>query len=446
MLEHDLLAHPPPLTRFGWVDNAGLSRAKAVTPRSLPGALRYGFGMTVGQQALPMMVDAVIPETGLGAVGEVRLKPDLAAAAVLPFTNGQVLLPCDMQTLTGEVWSHCPRSFLKRQLDALAALGYTLRASFENEFYLFRPDGTGGWQPLDETVYATLDAYDTTGPFLDEALSALTATGLEPESYYPESGPGQQEIAIAPALGVGAADRQVLFKTVIRSVARRQGLRASFCAKPVETGAGSGCHLHLSLVRNGENAFYDGADSLGLSPLAYHAIGGLLGHAAGLCALTVPSVNSYRRLQPGWWAGAYACYGLDHREASIRVLSGHLMPGAGGASAHFELKSVDGSCNPYLALGGAVAAMLDGIGRQVSPGPALTGAPGEVIQLPDHAERITPLPTSLTQAADALEADAVLGAALGDDLRRSFLAVRRFEAAYFAEHPELELAAHRFVY
>ena len=446
MLLTDLLSRPPPLTRFGWVDNAGLTRAKAVTPRGLPGALKYGFGMTVGQQALPMMVDAAIQGTGLGAVGEVRLRPDLDAAATLPFTDGQVLLPCDMYTLAGEPWSHCPRSFLKRQLNALAALGFALRASFENEFYLFRPDGAGGWLPLDEAVYATLDAYDAAGPFLGEALSALSGAGLEPESYYPESGPGQQEIAIAPAIGLAAADRQVLFKALIKSVARRQGLRASFCAKPVGTGAGSGCHLHLSLVRSGENAFYDPAASLGLSALASHAIGGLLDHAAGLCALTVPSVNSYRRLQPGAWAGAYACYGLDHREASIRVLSGHLLPGAGGASAHFELKSVDGSCNPYLALGGAVAAMLDGIERQVSPGPALVGAPGEVIQIPDHPERITLLPTSLPQAADALEADAVLGAALGDDLRRSFLAVRRFEAAYFAEHPELELAAHRFVY
>jgi len=429
-----------------WCDNAGLSRGKAVTARLLEGFVQNGIGMTKGQQALPMMMDAVSEDTGLSAVGEVRLIPDCESALLLPYAPGTVMAMADMRTLEGLPWSHCPRSFLKRQLEALGKLGYTVRSSFENEFYLFRPDGAGGWTPLDGSNYATLDAFDTAHSFTDKLIDTLEEMGLEPESYYPESGPGQQEIAIAPAEGLAAADRQIHFKAAVKALAVRHGLRASFCAKPVLEGAGSGCHLHLSLWQGGHNVYFDPSDPLKLSRVAYASIAGILEHARALCALTVPSVNSYRRLQPGTWAGAYACYGVDNREASVRILSSHWLAGSSGASAHFELKTVDGSSNPYLALGAVLAAMIDGLERGLTPGEPLSLSPGTLSEGERERLDIVQLPRTLGEAVQALEQDRVLRAALGEDLFRSFTAVRRLEATYFAEHPELELEKHRFAY
>ncbi len=446
MTPQELLQLSPRLTRAAWCDNAGLSRAKAVTPRLLEGFIKNGIGMTVGQQALPMMLDAVIEDAGLAAVGEVRLIPDLESALILPYAPDTVMAMADMVTLEGNPWSHCPRDFLKRQLEVLAARGFIVRSSFENEFYLFKPDRESGWIPLDGGNYATLDAFGASSAFTDALLETLEQMGLEPESFYPESGPGQQEIPISSAEGLASADRQIYFKAAVKAVAAAHGLRASFCAKPLLEGAGSGCHLHLSLWKAGQNAFFERSDPLGLSSVAYASIAGILEHARALCALTVPSVNSYRRLQPGMWAGAYSCYGLDNREASVRVLSSHLLPDSSGASAHFELKTVDGSSNPYLALGAVLAAVNDGLERGLHPGAALEVSPQSLSEI-ERAERgILTLPSTLEESIVALETDTILSSALGPDLKRSFVAVRREEARYFREFPALELEKHRFVY
>jgi glutamine synthetase len=442
MTEHDILQNPPRLTRFTWVDNAGITRGKAATAHVLEGAIRSGVGMTVGQQGLGMMMDAVIESTGLSAVGEVRLKADLETFTMLPHAPGSAMVAADMVNLDMTPWTHCPRDFLKRQLLEAKKLGLDVCSSFENEFYLFTPDGS----PLDANVYATFDAFQAAQAVIDETVDALIAVGLTPEMYYPESGPGQQEIAIAPGMGLAGADRQVIFKAVVKRVAARHNLRASFAAKPVLESAGSGCHLHLSFWKDGKNAFFDPSDPIGLSSLGYDAIAGVLTHLPALCALTVPSVNSYRRLQPGWWAGAFSCYGLDNREASVRVLSSHLLPGSSGSSANFELKTCDASCNPYLALGGLIAVALDGIKRDLHPGEPLRVSPGSLSEAEREARGIAPLPASLEQSLSNLERDEVLQFALGADLSRSFTAVRQAEAAYFRAHPDEEIERHRYVY
>jgi glutamine synthetase len=438
-----ILQHPPRLTRFCWVDNAGISRGKAVWKAGLEGALRGGVGLTVGQQALPMMFDAVIPETGLSAVGEARIMADLETFTALPFAPDSAMVLGDMVTVAGEPWVHCPRTFLKSQLLEAQQLGFEVFSSFENEFFLFNPDDT----PLDSSNYATLDAFESARMVIDEMLEALEGAGLTPEMYYPEAGTGQQEISIAPSMGVKAADQQVIFKTIVKGIAAQHKLKASFAAKPILESTGSGCHLHVSLWQHGKNAFFDSSDPIKLSKLAYHAIAGVLEHLPALCALTVPSVNSYKRLQPGWWAGAFACYGLDNREASVRVASTHLLPSAdeNGKSTNFELKTCDASANPYIALGGLIAAMLDGIRRKLEPGEPLQSAPGGFSEAERKARGIVQLPGSLEQAVANLERDELLLGALGG-LAQSFIAVRKAEAAYFTEHPTEEIPRHRYVY
>ena len=443
MTKDQILQNPPRLTRFCWVDNAGISRGKAVWRGGLEGALRGGVGLTVGQQGLPMMFDAVIPETGLSAVGEARIMADLETLTVLPFALGSAMVLGDMVTAAGEPWIHCPRTFLKSQLLEAQKLGFEVFSSFENEFYLFNGDDT----PIDSSNYATLDAFESSQVVINEILDALEAAGLTPEMYYPEAGTGQQEISMTPSMGVKAADQQVIFKTIVKGIAAQHKLKASFAAKPILEGTGSGCHLHVSFWRDGKNAFFDASDPIKLSKLAYRAIAGALEHLPALCALTVPSVNSYKRLQPGWWAGAFACYGLDNREASVRVASTHLLPSADawGKSTNFELKTCDASANPYIALGGLIAAMLDGVKRKLEPGEPLQTAPGAFSDVERQTRGIVPLPANLSQAVANLERDEVLLRALGG-LAQSFIAVRKAEAAYFTQHPDEEIPRHRYVY
>jgi glutamine synthetase len=239
----------------------------------------------------------------------------------------------------------------------------------------------------------------------------------------------------------------VIFKTIVKGIASKHQLKASFAAKPILTNTGSGCHLHVSLWQNGKNIFFDSSDPIKLSKIAYHAIAGVLEHLPALCALTVPSVNSYKRLQPGWWAGAYACYGLDNREASVRVASTHLLPCAdpNGKSTNFELKTCDASANPYIALGSLIVAMLDGIKRKLEPGEPLQSAPGAFSDEERAARGITQLPSNLEQAIANLERNEVLLSAM-DGLAQSFIAVRKAEAVYFKEHPDEEISKHCYVY
>jgi glutamine synthetase len=256
-----------------------------------------------------------------------------------------------------------------------------------------------------------------------EVVETLSAMGLDVQMIHPESGPGQFEVSIYHAGPVAAADRHVLLREAVRGVAIRHGLAVSFAAKPFPDKVGSGCHLHLSLWRNSQNLMYDRRDTLHLTREGYAWIGGLLAHIHGLCALTLPSVNSYQRLRPHYWAGVYACYGRDNREAAVRVIT----PRRGPESMNVELKTVDGSANPYLALAGAITAGLDGLRKGLDPGEPMDGDPGLLSDDERARRHILPVPHSLAQALEALERDPVLLETLGPPLARSFMAVRRGE-------------------
>jgi glutamine synthetase len=428
--------------RVTYCDNAGLIRAKAAPAARLAVVLRHGVGFSSAEQAVPMLADVPVPEAGLGPVGEVALVPDPTTLTPLPFSPGQAIVLGEFRTLDGRPWPHCPRAFLRRQLAAVEAAGLTLRAAFESEFYLLRPAGDA-WVPVDDTNFAVGHAFDLAHAFLDELVATLEQMGLGVHLLHPEAGPGQFEVSVAHAEGVAVADRQVLFREAVRGVAARHGCRASFAPKPLADRAGSGCHLHLSLWRGRTNAIYGPRPPLHLSPLAEHAIGGLLRHLPGLAAITLPSVNSYARIRPHWWAGAFACYGLENREAAVRVIA----PREGPASANLELKAVDASSNPYLALGAALAALNDGLARGLSPGEPVDVDPGSLPEAVRQARGIAALPRSLAEAIAALERDAVLRDALGPELARSFLAVRRREWDLLGGlAPEEVARAHLFRY
>ena len=269
------------------------------------------------------------------------------------------------------------------------------------------------------------------------------------EQYYPELGHGQQELSVRHAPALRAADNMVWYRETARGVAWRQGLWASLAPQPIPDQAGNGAHLHASLWEAGpdggpgeRNVLYDAADPRGLSALACHWIGGLLAHLPALVALTCGSVNSYRRLTPQSWRSAFTCWGMDNREAAVRVPS--RMWGLDEASTNLELKPSDATGNPYLALGAVIHAGLDGIRNKLDPGRPVDTDPATLSGATRRRRGIRRLPSSLGQALDALEADELLCEALGPLRRDAYLAVKRSEVAAFGDRDAAFECFHHF--
>jgi glutamine synthetase len=438
-------AHDIQLVRFLYCGNDGVIRGKACHVEFLPSYMKSGIGLTVAMQSFNML-DQLVPEGSFGPVGEIRLVPDLASFAVLPYAARSARLLCDMLTLDGEPWEACPRSFLKRMVARAAAAGFELRAAFENEFTLARREGDR-YEPVDRSPCFSTIGMDAAGPLMAELIDALVAQGVQPEQYYAELGPGQQELPVRYAPALRAADNQITVRETARGVALRHGLVASFAPKPFPDEAGNGSHVHFSLwrTRDGENHFHDPRGRYGLSEAAHAFIGGVLAHLPALVALTAPSVNSYRRLQPRFWSSAYTAWGPDNREAAVRVPSKRRTLEM--ESTNLELKPSDPSNNPYLALGGLLASGLDGMARGLEPGdPALTD-PDALPEAERRQRGIRRLPASLGEALDALEQDPVLMEALGPTLGREYLLVKRSEArAFEGKDAVFEIAHHFYKY
>jgi glutamine synthetase len=434
------------LVRFLYCGNDGVIRGKTVAIEALDGALEAGVGLTVAMQSFTML-DRLVPEGTFGPVGEIRLVPDLDTFAILPHAPKCARVLVDMLQLDHTAWPICPRSFLKRMIAKADARGLRVDAAFENEFYLARVDNEGRFMPFDRSNCFSSIGMDNANPIIIDIVEALEKQGIAVQQYYPELGPGQQEISVRHTAALRAADQQLVVRETVRGVAASHGVYASFAPKPFPDQAGSGCHIHFSLwdTASGRNVLSDSSGPYGISPLGHHAIGGVLAHLRGLIALTAPTVNSYRRLQPRFWSSAYTCYGPDNREAALRIPS--LFWGREAESTNFELKPCDPSCNPYLALGALIAVCLDGIERGLTPVEAVTVDPATLSE--EERERIgaSRLPLTLDEALVALEQDKVLTEALGAPLAHEYLLVKRAEWEAFKDQGlEFELDQHFYKY
>jgi glutamine synthetase len=436
------------LVRFLYADHGGIIRGKATSRPFLAERIESGIGHTVAMMAMSML-DALQPVDGMGPVGEIRLRPDPATLVRLPYAPGAGAMLADQVLPDGQPWDGCARTFLRQAIAALADEGYAMSASFEPEFTLGRrvadPEGDlDRFVPVDDSLCYSGTGFDIAHDYMIDLVAALRAQGLEVEHYYPELGHGQQEVVIRHAPALRAADNHVLYRETVRGVALRHGLWASLAPKPLPDQAGNGAHLHASLTElaTGAPAFADPAGRYGLSATGYHFIGGLLAHLPGLLALTCASVNSYRRLQPQLWSSAFAVYGMDNREAAVRICS---PLGSGpGSSVNLELKPSDSSANPYLALGGFVHAGLDGIRRQLDPGEPVNVDPATLSDAERESLGVHRLPRTLADALTALENDELLMAALGPLRSTAYLAVKRSEAAEFAVHDTAFECFHHF--
>ena len=431
------------LIRFLYCDNGCVIRGKAAHIDNLAGRMASGIGLTVAMQAMNML-DQLQAVEGMGPVGEIRLVPDPGSFLILPYAPNSAAMMCDMLTLERQPWGACQRTFLKRMIGRAAGHGLTIQAAFENEFSLLEPAGAGGLRPIDTGLCFSSVSMTAAAGVMNEMVAAFEAQAIPIDAYYPELGHGQHELPIRHAPALRAADNQIWFRETVRNVAHAHGLVASLAPKPIPDQAGNSSHIHWSVwdASGSSNLLYDAEQPYQLSRLGRHFAAGVLAHAPALLALTAPSYNSYRRLQPHFWSSAYTAWGPDNREAAVRVVSG--MWGQEAESVNLEFKASDPSNNPYLALGGLIAAGLDGVERELELPEVTMVDPGSLSEEERAARGIKRYPTSQAEALDALENDSLLMEALGPELSRSYLAVKRSEyEAFAAEEIDFELLHHR---
>ncbi len=423
------------LVRFEYCDVSGVARTKAIHVAQLAHKLVEGVSLTRAQMSINLLEDMIHVE-GMEPIGEIRLVPDPATFTILPWTAGSASVLCDQLGHDRLDWGACPRSYLKKVIADAAELGLTVQATFENEFYLAR-EAEGRYEPFDlvdhAPVYSSI-GHDLNETLMLEMMAALEGQGIVVEQAINEYGAGQQEISIRHTDALAAADNQMKFRDTVRGVAIGRGLLASFAPKPYPEQIGSGAHVHFSLWdRDGQRSLlYDPAAPNGLSGIGRQFIAGVLEHLPALVALTTPSYNSFRRLQPGAWASASTAWGFDNKEASLRVVSPFYKREE--QSYNIEFKTSDGSANPYLSLGALIACGLDGIRRRLEPGDPAEHDPAKLSAADRERCGIRPLPTSMSEALDQLADDDYLLETMGPLLSRCYLAVRRSEAETFAAH------------
>lgn len=422
------------LVRFLYCDFSGVTRGKTVHVSSLPSKLREGVGLTRAQMAMNL-VEQLVPIEGMEPVGEIRLVPDPDTFSVLPWTPSSASLLCDQLGHDHRDWGACPRSFLRAVLRRFEASGMRVETAFEDEFFLAR-EVDGCYVPFDHAPVYSAIGLDLSADVMHDIVRALHEQGLQVEQAINEYGPGQEEISVRHAPALRAADNQMKLRDTVRGVALQHDLLASFAPKPFLDTVGSGAHIHLSLWDIGTDCslLYSPEARGGLSDIGRHAVGGILAHLPALIALTCPSHNSYRRLQPHAWSSAYTAWGFDNREAAVRVASPFWGREAG--SYNIELKPVDNSANPYIALGGLLTAVLDGIERKLEPGEPCEHDPANLREEEREQRGIQRLPADMVTAMDLLEEDETLMTAMGEMMSRAYLAVHRSEERAFSEQDE----------
>ena len=435
------------LVSFFWCDNGGIIRGKSTHITGLETRLSSGIGVTKAMQAMGDMDELQVVE-GMGPAGEFRLMPDPDTFSVLPYAPKRALMLSDLMSRSREPWEACPRDFLKRVLAKAETIGLKFQVAMEPEWYLTIKDGDE-FVPCDESLDNSSVGITFAQDVVDDIIEALEAQGIGIEQYHTEVGHGQHELSIRHAPALKAADNHLIYRETVRNIAYQHGMYASFAPKPFPNQAGNGNHIHFSAWDDDEqkNLFFDSDDEYSISELAYHFIGGIMEHLPALVALTCPSMNSYRRLSPGSWSTAYTCYGPDNREAALRIPSNFW--GSEMASTNLEFRPSDSSANPYIALGGVIAAGLDGVERQVQPSETqwIDVDPTRLTEEQLAERGIHRLPTSLLEATQKLESDTVLTEALGTMLADSYIAIRRADWEIFSQqNDEFEIRNHFYKY
>ena len=358
---------------------------------------------------------------------DMKLKPDYDTFTVFPWRpdeEGAVArLICDVYMPDDTPFEGGPRNVLQNALDEAAEMGYEMYLGPEPEFFLFEKDEEGEPTTIthDNGGYFDLGPIDEGQDARRDMVIALEKMGFDMEASHHEVAPGQHEIDFKYEDALKTADNIATFRFVVKSIASKHDLHATFMPKPIFGENGSGMHMNQSLFKDGENAFYNESDELGLSQTAKYYIGGLLKHANAIAAITNPTVNSYKRLVPGYEAPVYKAWSASNRSALIRI------PAARGAGTRVEMRNPDPTANPYLATAVMLKAGLDGIKNEIEP-------PSEVVEnifamtAKEKKEAgIESLPGNLHEAVNELLSDELIQDALGDHVLEHFVEAKRLE-------------------
>jgi len=357
---------------------------------------------------------------------DMYLRPDPSTFVVFPWKprEGAVArLICDIYDANEEPFTGDPRYVLRRAIAEAAEMGYTMNVGPEAEFFLFHVDSDGRPTTIthDRAGYFDLTPVDLGENARRDMVITLEQMGFEIEASHHEVAPGQHEIDFKYSDALDIADKIVTFKFVVRTIAQRHGLHATFMPKPIFGIAGSGMHLNQSLMKNGTNAFYDPERENQLSKDCMYYIGGLMAHAPAITAIANPNVNSYKRLVSGYEAPVYIAWSYRNRSPLVRV------PAKRGPSTRIELRSPDPSCNPYLALAACLRAGLDGIKNQIEPPPSCDRNIYKLTAAERRDLGIGTLPQDLKEALVELSKDEVIKDTLGEHVFQRFMEAKRIE-------------------
>lgn len=360
------------------------------------------------------------------------LYPDFSTWAVLPWGDekgGKIgRLVCSVHKTDGEPFEGDPRNNLKRILKEMNDMGFTdFDIGFEAEFHLFKLGEDGNWttEVPDHASYFDMTSDDEGARCRRDIVETLESIGFEVEAAHHEVGDGQQEIDFRFDDALTTADRVQTFKMVVREVARKHGLYATFMAKPVEGQAGNGMHTNMSLFKDGKNVFYDKDGEFHLSDTALYFLNGILEHARAITAIGNPTVNSYKRLIPGFEAPVYISWASKNRSPLVRI------PDAEEINTRLEMRSADPTANPYLLLAACLGAGLNGIKEAKKPMAPITSNVFEMSEEERAKRGIKPLPSTLHNAVKAFKADPLIQKALGEHLTQSFIDSKNFEWAKY---------------
>ncbi|KAL5546053.1 hypothetical protein UlMin_005740, partial [Ulmus minor] len=418
--------------RVIWVDASGQHRCRVIpAARFYDVVQKNGVGLTFACMGMTSFTDGPADETNLTGVGEIRLIPDLSTKRRIPWDTREEMVLADMHLKPGEPWEYCPREALRRVSIVLKEeFNLEMNAGFENEFFLLKSVLRGGeevWVPFDSTPYSSTSAYDAAAPVFHEVAAAFNSLNITLEQLHAEAGNGQFEVALGHTTCTHAADNLVFAREVIKSIARKHKLLATFMPKYSLQDIGSGSHVHLSLWQDGKNVFM-GSSRHGMSKVGEEFMAGVLHHLPEILAFTAPVPNSYDRIQPNTWSGAYQCWGKENREAPLRTAC---PPGiSDGYVSNFEIKAFDGCANPHLGLAAILAAGIDGLRRHltlpepIDTNPALLDA------------KVPRLPKSLSESLEALKKDTVLNELIGEKLLVAIKGIRKAEIDYYSEHKD----------
>ncbi|MEV5573774.1 glutamine synthetase family protein [Spirillospora sp. NPDC052269] len=433
---------------LGWVDTSGITRVKTVPVPRLEHAAAWGVGMAPCFDVFLLDDSIVAGEYIGGPVGDLRLHPDLDRLVRLAAVPGWAWAPVTRYTQEGTVHPMDSRALLAREVERLAELGWSVRGAFEIEWSLSDDDGSDDFIPACKGPAYSMTRLTERSQYLRDLLDALAETGIRIDQLHPEYAPGQYELSFAAEDPLGAADTALLIRETIRAVSLDHGMVASFSPKVLADSVGNGGHVHLSLWRNGSadgsandsvNMMTGGHGPFGLTAEGEAFAAGILGRLSALLAIGAPTVSSYLRLIPSHWAGVYGCWGLENREAALRLVTGAI--GDRGRAANLEIKCFDEAANPYLLFASLLAAGRAGLAAKASLPEPVAVDPASLSDTERIRLGIEQLPESLEEAVAAFERDEVLAEALGPEVIDTVAAVRRGEIALFAQASPEQITA-----